>query len=64
MCAHCGKSYTGDSEALTWYQAKACAGSHQVKTYKFAPELKPAKGIEPGTALDTGWDERAGNAPG
>jgi hypothetical protein len=53
MCAHCGNVYTGDSEALTWFQAKACAGSHQVKTYKFAPELKPAKGIEPGTDLDS-----------
>jgi hypothetical protein len=44
QCAHCGAVYRGDSQALVWFEAKACASSHQVKSYRYAPELKPNNG--------------------
>lgn len=41
LCAHCGETYQGFGHAETWAAAEACAASHQIKTYRFAPELAP-----------------------
>jgi hypothetical protein len=48
--AHCGRIFSGDSQAGVWFEAMICAGAHQVKTYAYAPELRPrgtATGPEP-----------------
>jgi hypothetical protein len=42
QCAHCGRVFEGDSQAQTWEAAKACASSHQCKSYRYAPELRPS----------------------
>jgi hypothetical protein len=42
-CAHCGGVVSGYSQALVWAEAMACASSHQEKSYRYAPELKPAE---------------------
>ena len=47
MCAHCGRVYRGLSRAATWADAQACVASHQIKTYRYAPELAPRAGLAP-----------------
>jgi hypothetical protein len=43
QCAHCGAVYYGGAgeNAPVWAAAMGYAGSHQEKTYAYAPELKP-----------------------
>jgi hypothetical protein len=41
-CAHCGRVFSGDSQAQVWAEVMACASSHQHKSYRHAPELKPS----------------------
>jgi hypothetical protein len=48
QCAHCGRIFSGDSQAGVWFEAMNCADSHQVKTYTYAPELRPPRGIATG----------------
>lgn len=52
-CAHCGKVHAGVSESETWLSARACANSHQIKSYEYAPELKPQPPVERGDLGDT-----------
>ena len=45
---HCERIFSGTSQAGVWFEAMTCADGHQVKTYAYAPELKPATGIAAG----------------
>jgi hypothetical protein len=53
QCAHCGEVFKGDSQALTWWAAKAHVDTHQIKTYRYAEELKPPIGMETGVKKPT-----------
>jgi hypothetical protein len=48
QCAHCGAVYHGFSQTQVWAAAMACAGAHQVKSFAYAPELRPRPGVESG----------------
>ena len=45
---HCERIFSGTSQAGVWFEAMTCADGHQVKTYAYATELKPATGIAAG----------------
>jgi hypothetical protein len=53
QCAHCGQIFKGSSQAMTWFEAKAHVDTHQMKTYRYAEELKPPVGIETGVQEPT-----------
>jgi hypothetical protein len=66
MCAHCGRVYVGQSQALTWAAAKACADSHQLNVDNPGPaatKLVPLSyGPGPGKRVGGGAKGGAGGA--
>jgi uncharacterized Zn finger protein len=48
QCAHCGQVFRGVSQTLTWSAAQAHVDGHQMKSYRYAADLKPPARIEAG----------------